>query len=210
MPEVVINLKNRSKHSVVVGAKPIKKDEERLYLIGASSKASVCCKTAGLERKHCVVRIRGSDVFVHDLAKKGDVQVNGDTIVGKARLLPGDQLKVGELCLDVSIRRRGETEVKSGIPANAEDDVSSWLMEEDERERQERIANPAAAARKVDTSTMPGEKIPSDDELDSEAENEAAAAAAKAAAQAADSSGDSVEAAEDFLSKKYNSINFRR
>lgn len=208
MPEVVIKLKNRSKHAVHVGSKPIKKDGERLYLIGASSKASVSCKTAGLERKHCVVRVRGSDVYVHDLAKKGDVQVNGDTISNTTRLLPGDQLKVAELCLDIGIHRRGEPEVKSGIPADSENDISKWLMEEDERERQERLANPDASSRKVDTSSLPGE-LTSAEEDELEEELDEAAQRRGEAAKAKDAH-DSVEAAEDFLSKKFNSINFRR
>jgi hypothetical protein len=211
MPEVVIKLKNRSKHTVHVGSKPIKKDGERLYLIGASSKACVSCKTAGLERKHCVVRVRGSDVYVHDLAKKGDVQVNGDTIAGTTRLLPGDQLKVAELCLDIGIHRRGEPEVKSGIPADSENDISKWLMEEDERELQERLANPEAQSRKVDTSEL--SSAPAEEDPDGEAEpmsEEEQAAERRRLAALNPNAGDSVEAAEDFLSKKYNSINFRR
>lgn len=208
MSSVVIKLKNRSKHAVHVGAKPMKKDDDRLYLIGSSSKASVSCKTAGLERKHALVRVHKNDVFLYDLAKKGDVTINGDHVGAVTRLLPGDQLQIAELRLDLSIHRRGEPEVKSGIPADSTDDISQWLMEEDERERQQRLSQPAT--RKVDTASLGGIILPDEETQAEQAEKEREARRAQRAAGKTAETNDSVEAADSVLSKKFNSINLRR
>ncbi len=148
-------------------------------------------------------------MFLSDLVKKGDVLVNGDHVASTTRLLPGDQLQLAELRLDISIHRRGEPEVKSGIPSDNEDDISKWLMEEDERERQERLAHPET--HKVDTSEFGGTAIPDAETLADEAEKEREERREQRAAHdEAGDSHDSVEAAEDVLSKKFNSINLRR
>jgi hypothetical protein len=211
MKSVMIKLKNRTQHEVRSGSKPIKRDGERLYVIGASSKACVSCKTAGLERQHCVIRISGTDVFLHDLVQRGDVKVNDEVAPKVSRLLPGDRVSVADLVLDIGIHRRGEPEVKSGLPADSETEISQWLMDEDERAMKERLAHPTS--RTVDakdlTSDLPIEIAPA----------EVAETAAPAATNgtrfapmpdAKSQANDSVEAAADMLNKMFKPINFRR
>ncbi|MFP6677810.1 MAG: FHA domain-containing protein [Pirellulaceae bacterium] len=209
MASVVIKIKNRSKHAVEKGGKPIKREGEKLYLIGASSKACVCCKVAGLISKHGVIRVRGNKVTLHDLAKQGDVKVNDDIVKGSARLLAGDRLTIGKLVLEIGIHRKGEPEVKSGLPSDSDAEISAWLMEEDEKERTKRMANPTARAHKVDTTQMksgPAEvpkELPQQPVLRPETTGEDAD-------KNSATDKDSVTAAEDVLSQKFKEFNLRR
>jgi hypothetical protein len=206
MASVVIKIKNRSKHVIEKGAKPIKREGEKLYLIGASSKACVRCNSAGLISRHGVIRVRGNEVTVHDLAKRGDVKVNDDTVNGSTRLLPGDRLTIGELVLDIGIHRKGEPEVKSGLPSDSGAEISSWLMEEDEKERKERLADPTARARKVDTSQMKT----AEPEVVEEASDEPKRRPATTGVEKTKLTQDSVTAAEDVLNQKFREFNLRR
>ena len=76
-----------------------------------------------MSRRHCAVVLEGSGLTVEDLKSRNGTYVNGVKIAAKVAVTDGDILRVGPL----------ELKVSCAVPnAPAMDDVSRWLMADDE------------------------------------------------------------------------------
>lgn len=147
----------------------VQKDE---FLIGRSDDCHLRVRSDRISRKHCVIKIHDSKVYVRDLNSRNGTFVNDEKIEGKCQLEFGDRLKVAQLELEVLIDHEiGKTKkpvVKSlkdaavrsaGVEAaseyreNADDAVSSWLEEADEIDRERDINDPELRHYKVEETS---------------------------------------------------------
>jgi len=96
-------------------------------LIGRAEECDIRPLGEDVSRKHCAVVLEGDQITVQDLGSRNGTYVNGTKIEAKTRVpvKHGDIVRVGPLEVKV--------EVASAMPsAAAADDVSRWLMADDE------------------------------------------------------------------------------
>jgi pSer/pThr/pTyr-binding forkhead associated (FHA) protein len=113
-------------------------------LIGRAEDCDVRPLGEEVSRRHCAVVLEGSGLTVEDLKSRNGTYVNGVRIAAKVPVTDGDILRVGPLELKVSC---------------AMDDVSRWLMADDEpagmfdTTQTVKAADVAAAVSKDDASS---------------------------------------------------------
>jgi len=93
-------------------------------LIGRSEDCDVRPLGEEVSRRHCAVVAEGDGLTVEDLKSRNGTYVNGVRISAKVTVADGDIVRVGPL----------ELKVSCAVPAaaGALDDVSRWLMADDE------------------------------------------------------------------------------
>ncbi|MFM9195724.1 MAG: FHA domain-containing protein [Planctomycetia bacterium] len=93
-------------------------------LIGRAEDCDVRPLGEEVSRRHCAVVAEGGGVTVEDLKSRNGTYVNGTRIATKVTVADGDIVRVGPL----------ELKVSCAVPAAAPvmDDVSRWLMADDE------------------------------------------------------------------------------
>jgi predicted component of type VI protein secretion system len=119
-------------------------------LIGRAEDCDVRPLGEEVSRRHCAVVLEGSGLTVEDLKSRNGTYVNGVRIAAKVPVTDGDILRVGPL----------ELKVSCAVPtAPAMDDVSRWLMADDEpagmfdTTQTVKAADVAAAVSKDDASS---------------------------------------------------------
>lgn len=116
----------------------------RRFLIGSASDCQLCCPSRRISDQHCLVLVRDSEVLVRDLDSAEGTFINGQRVSGDYKLTPGDVLRVGRLEFEVmfetgSMLAPDETAHRSEPSADPLDgDVSDWLEQQDEAERESR------------------------------------------------------------------------
>jgi pSer/pThr/pTyr-binding forkhead associated (FHA) protein len=122
-----------------------------------------------VSREHSEILVEGGKVTVKDLGSRNGTIVNDEVIDGPRELKMGDQLKVGPLdflvVIDHSLGGAKRSQVKSvqeaaartvetGATADGDDewDVTGWLTEEDEADRERRLADPETRQYQFDQS----------------------------------------------------------
>jgi pSer/pThr/pTyr-binding forkhead associated (FHA) protein len=93
-------------------------------LIGRAEECDVRPLSEEVSRRHCAVIVGPADVWIEDLGSRNGTLVNGSKITAKTRLSDGDLIRVGSLELRVSCTRPA--------PAGGEEDVSRWLLADEE------------------------------------------------------------------------------
>ena len=106
-----------------------------------------------ISRHHCVIIVTDSRVMIRDLGSKNGTFVNDERVEEEQGLMAGDRLRIGPLEFEVLID--SQTEVKRPQVQNvaevvqrtaeesvSEFDVSTWLEEVDQAEREQRQADP--------------------------------------------------------------------
>ncbi|MFN5757193.1 MAG: FHA domain-containing protein, partial [Planctomycetia bacterium] len=78
-----------------------------------------------VSRRHCAVHVGPADVWVEDLGSRNGTFVNGVKIKEKTKVATGDLIRVGALELKVSCSA-------PTAAAGSEEDVSRWLMTDEE------------------------------------------------------------------------------
>ncbi len=93
-------------------------------LIGRAEECDIRPLGEEVSRRHCAVVAEGDGLTVQDLKSRNGTYVNGVRIAAKVTAADGDVIRVGPL----------ELKVSCVVPAaaNALDDVSRWLMADDE------------------------------------------------------------------------------
>lgn len=93
-------------------------------LIGRAEDCDVRPLGEEVSRRHCAVVAEGDGLTVEDLKSRNGTYVNGVRIAAKVTVADGDIVRVGPL----------ELKVSCAVPAAASaiDDVSRWLMADDE------------------------------------------------------------------------------
>lgn len=70
-------------------------------LIGRGPECHVQPDSDIVSRQHCLLRIGPNDVLLRDLGSTNGTLVNGTRVVEERRLLPGDNLQLGPVVLEV-------------------------------------------------------------------------------------------------------------
>ena len=94
-------------------------------LIGRAEDCDVRPLSDEVSRRHCEVNVGPAEVTAQDLGSRNGTFVNGEKIAEKTLLKDGDVLRIGLLELQVSI-------ANPAAKAGSEDDVSRWLMADEE------------------------------------------------------------------------------
>lgn len=95
-------------------------------LIGRADECDIRPLSDEVSRRHCAVLVEPDGIYVEDLRSRNGTFVNGLRIESRTLLSDGDMLRIGSLELKVS----GATVEHSR--ASADDDISRWLMADDE------------------------------------------------------------------------------
>jgi len=93
-------------------------------LIGRAEECDIRPLGEEVSRRHCAVVAEGGGLTVEDLKSRNGTYVNGVRITAKVTAADGDMIKVGPLELKVSC--------DAPVAANPVDDISRWLMADDE------------------------------------------------------------------------------
>lgn len=126
------------------------------FTIGRGDDCQLRPKSDLISRRHCRLTVEGGKVTICDLQSRNGTLVNGELIEAERELNAGDRIKIGPLEFEVVIdhglggtkrpkvkdiedvaERAGHTGEKL-----ADGDVSRWLEEADDVDREERLADP--------------------------------------------------------------------
>lgn len=149
-------------------------------LIGRAEQCDIRPLSEEVSRRHCQVTVGPAEVWVEDLGSRNGTYVNNVRIAERTKVADGDLLKVGSLELRVSCT------MPTVAGGGSEDDVSRWLMADDQ-----------PAGMSDTTRTVPAN--PGDSVADLEASNIHGTAAAPPSPEA--SSDDSFVSGIDATSK---------
>ena len=133
------------------------------FVIGRKEGCHLRPRSDLISRKHCVIATTKSGVVVRDLKSRNGTFVNDERVEGERELKLGDLLKVGKFEFEVIIDHtlggskmpepKDVKEVAARTTAAAENkggEVSDWLEEADEVERERRQTDPATRQYKLD------------------------------------------------------------
>jgi len=132
-------------------------------LIGRGEGCDLRPRTDIISRQHCLISVTDSQVLIKDLGSKNGTHVNGQRIDSEQGLQAGDTLKVGPLEFEVqieqgSVKRPEVKNIAEAVQRTAEDsanefDISSWLEEVDQEERDQRLQDPETRQFKLDETS---------------------------------------------------------
>jgi predicted component of type VI protein secretion system len=201
-------------------------------LIGRSDECHLKPQSDAISRKHCVIITTDTEVVVRDLNSRNGTFVNGERVGEESVLLSGDQLRVGPLEFEMLIehtaskaKRPKVSDIKEAVARTAEGgsssatsdigEVTDWLNEGDEADRERRTTDPETRQFRIDETTDRGtvieskegattdtKALPPDDAEPKKKEKKPAPG--KLPPRASAQSKDSREAATDMLKKFFN------
>jgi predicted component of type VI protein secretion system len=94
-------------------------------LIGRAEQCDVRPLSEEVSRRHCAITVGPAEVWVEDLGSRNGTYVNGVRIEARTKVVDGDIVRVGSLELKVSC-------TAPAAKGGSEDDVSRWLMADDQ------------------------------------------------------------------------------
>jgi len=95
-------------------------------LIGRAEQCDVRPLSEEVSRRHCAITVGPAEVWVEDLGSRNGTFVNGTKITERTKVVDGDIVRVASLELKVSCT------APTPQAAGSEDDVSRWLMADDQ------------------------------------------------------------------------------
>jgi pSer/pThr/pTyr-binding forkhead associated (FHA) protein len=136
-------------------------------LVGRSDECHLRPKSEAISRRHCAIFVKEGNVFLRDFASRNGTFVNGQRVEKDLLLRTGDELQVGPLAfqvlIDHAIGGEKKPKVKSIREAAArttegiretvtieDSDISEWLEEADELDRERRLSDPETRQLKLD------------------------------------------------------------
>jgi predicted component of type VI protein secretion system len=136
-------------------------------LIGRGDDCHLKPQSDAISRKHCVIITTDTEVVVRDLNSRNGTFVNGERVGEESILLSGDQLRVGPLEFEMVIehsvakaKRPKVSDIKEAVARTAEGGASSstsdlgevtdWLSELDEADRERRTMDPETRQFRLD------------------------------------------------------------
>ena len=93
---------------------PITKSE---FSIGRDASCNLRPASPHVSKKHCLLRMRGAQVFVEDLKSTNGTFVNDAPVQGERELHDGDRLKIGPL--DLIVKLETHVDKETVVPAAA-------------------------------------------------------------------------------------------
>lgn len=110
-------------------------------LVGRADECDVRPLSEEVSRRHCAFHVESDTLFVEDLRSRNGTFVNGVRIEGRRQLTDGDIVRIGNLELKVASRAAADppsvpaasgSVASGGAASGTEDEVSRWLMADDE------------------------------------------------------------------------------
>ncbi len=102
-------------------------------LVGRADECDVRPLSEEVSRRHCAFHVEADSLVVEDLRSRNGTFVNGSRIEGRRPLVDGDIVRIGNLELKVACRAAAEPpSQRAAVPSENEDEVSRWLMADDE------------------------------------------------------------------------------
>jgi hypothetical protein len=95
-------------------------------LIGRAEQCDVRPLSEEVSRRHCAITVGPAEVWVEDLGSRNGTFVNGTKITERTKVVDGDIVRVASLELKVSCT------APTPQAGGSEDDVSRWLMADDQ------------------------------------------------------------------------------
>lgn len=95
-------------------------------LIGRAEECDVRPLSEEVSRRHCAITVGPTEVWVEDLGSRNGTFVNGTKLTERTKVVDGDIVRVGSLELKVSCT------LPAPQASGSEDDVSRWLMADDQ------------------------------------------------------------------------------
>lgn len=150
------------------------------FIIGRGESCNLRPKSESVSRKHCIIVTRDNRVLIQDLASRNGTFVNDKRLpTDKAKVLKaGDKLKVGKMEFEVliehglqaakkpevtSVDEAAARTVESGTESRFEAiDVSAWLDEADQIDRNRKLSDPDTRQFRLDA--LPTEEAEADTE----------------------------------------------
>jgi pSer/pThr/pTyr-binding forkhead associated (FHA) protein len=145
-------------------------------LIGRGDDCHIKPQSDAISRKHCVIITTENEVVVRDLNSRNGTFVNGERVGEESVLLTGDQLRVGPLEFEMHIehtaakpKRTKVSDIKEAVARTAEGaatsatddlgDVTDWLNEGDEADKERRTTDPETRQFRIDDTADRGTVI---------------------------------------------------
>jgi len=142
-------------------------------LIGRGDECHLKPQSDAVSRKHCVIITTDTEVVVRDLNSRNGTFVNGERVGEESVLLSGDQLRVGPLEFEMVIeqtaaraKRPKVSDIKEAVARTAEGgtsnatsdlgEVTDWLSELDDADRERRTTDPETRQFRIDDTTDRG------------------------------------------------------
>ena len=153
------------------------------FVIGRKEGCHLRPRSDLISRKHTLIATTKSGVKVRDLKSRNGTFVNDERIEGERELKAGDRLKVGKFEFEVLIEQASdsskmsdpkEVAAKTASAAKQRGDVTDWLEEADEVERERRMTDPDTRQYKLDETDRVDLEQPSTTETISGADPETA------------------------------------
>lgn len=124
-------------------------------LIGRAEECDIRPLSEEVSRRHCQVTVGPAEVWVEDLGSRNGTHVNNVRITERTKVSDGDLIKVGSLELRVSCT------MPTAPPPSTEDDVSRWLLADDQPAGMSDTtrtvqANPGDSVADLDASSIHG------------------------------------------------------
>lgn len=145
------------------------------FVIGRSEECHLRPKSDMVSRRHCSLVIDESGVTLRDFGSKNGTLVNGQRVNGEQKLKPGDELQIGPLRFSTVIDHtlgvgkkpvvKDVKEVASRTASGSVSDldISGWLQQADEVDRERRIHEPETRQFRLDETAA---KLAKKDEAD--------------------------------------------
>ena len=134
------------------------------FVIGRGEECQLRPRSDVISRKHCALVVTESQVILEDYGSKNGTHLNGERVEGNCGLKSGDQLKIGPLEFEVLMDHKLGDDKRPKVkdmqdvvsrsvtaPEDVEDNnISSWLEEADEVDRDRRMTEPETRQYQLD------------------------------------------------------------
>jgi pSer/pThr/pTyr-binding forkhead associated (FHA) protein len=146
----IVQGKNTGQEVAITGQK---------FLIGRAEDCHMRPGSDMISRHHCAIVVDQSFVAVRDFGSKNGTYVNGERVIGECELKSGDQLRVGPLEFEISLKQ-GELGGKKKPPVHSAKEAAERTAQglPDDPDVSHWLADPAADTRGVSDSQIVASK----------------------------------------------------
>lgn len=100
------------------------------FFVGRDKTCHLRPRSDLISRHHCVILLEPESVVVRDFGSKNGTLVNGERVVDRQKLAPGDELTIGPLKFEVVIEMPAPTRSSNDDSIHSDADIDSWLQED--------------------------------------------------------------------------------
>lgn len=104
------------------------------FVIGRDPECQLRPRSEVVSRRHAELKFISGTVVIFDLGSASGTRVNGQKLSGPRSLRTGDRIEIGTLSFTAVLDR---TEQPKRQRRSIEDEVASWLLDDDDEDREE-------------------------------------------------------------------------